>query len=979
MIFFLIILNLLPFHIVSIVMISLPFLKEIASFLLKPGEYNLSETCVVFPNKRARLYLSKYIGELTDKPVWAPRYTTINELMENLSGYIYADKLTILFELFEIYRHATKTDENFENFYTYADPLLADFDEIDKYLADARDLFSNLAGLKALEGKFSYLSEEQVAAIQQFWNTFNPDHSSEGQKTFISLWNVLPEMYSQLRQKLSSKGLAYEGMAYRKVAEDIMGNNEMDGLNAGRYLFVGFNALNKCEESLFRYLKNHGKAEFYWDYDSWYAQNEVHEAGLFIRKNLHDFPETRSINHENLASGKKNISFLPVPSNTGQAEALPYVFEKLGIRQTSEAQHTALVLADENLLVPVLYAIPESVTNLNITMGYPIMGSVVFNLVDSLYELGRNKRSDPKGFSTFYFKDVLSILGNPLLKAIYGGHIQRVRNLITKSNLVYLSGKEILDDKNEDILFYAGSEKVNACQYLAGVFEFLIRNLAAPENEIKTDAVQMEILFQVYSYLTRLKDILANYTFEPGYETLFRLIRRMLKTLHIPFNGEPLAGLQILGILETRTLDFDNVIILSMNEGILPRSSAIPSFIPQNLRFGFGLPTPDHQDSIYAYYFYRLIQRASNVVLVYDSSTGGLRTGERSRFMHQLYYELPDGVKEINPSYPVTLLRPVPIVVEKMGEVADALLLYTEGGRKILSPSALNEFLNCSLRFYFHHIAGLPQPEEVSEDIDARIFGNLLHKAMQILYGSFGSSLITKELLEDILKKDDVINDALDRSFHEVLFGNGKGSSSRKIEGFNLIVRQIIRTYIHNLVNADAGGGAFRIADLEKRVETTFPVDTADSSLSVRIGGTIDRVDLFEGHFRIIDYKTGIVKSSFVSVSSLFDGNEKLRNDAVFQVLLYAMMYQKLFPDGVIVPALCFVRGSHADNFSYSIQYGEKKKKLEDYREVKTEFEESIHFHLARLFNLNEAFTQTENTKICQNCPYAVICRKEGG
>ncbi len=354
MIFFLIILNLLPFHIVFIVMTSLPFLKEIASFLLRPGEYNLSETCVVFPNKRARLYLSKYMGELTDKPVWAPRYTTINELMESLSGYIYADKLTILFELFEIYRKATKSDENFENFYTYADPLLADFDEIDKYLADARDLFSNLAGLKALEGKFSYLSDEQVAAIQQFWNTFDPDHSSEGQRTFISLWNVLQEMYSQLRHNLSSKGLAYEGMAYRKVAEDIMGNNKMDGLNAGRYLFVGFNALNKCEERLFRYLKNNGKAEFYWDYDSWYAQNEIHEAGLFIRRNLHDFPQTRPINHENLTSEKKNIYFLPVPSNTGQAEALPYVFEKLGIQQTSETQHTALVLADENLLIPVL-------------------------------------------------------------------------------------------------------------------------------------------------------------------------------------------------------------------------------------------------------------------------------------------------------------------------------------------------------------------------------------------------------------------------------------------------------------------------------------------------------------------------------------------------------------------------------------------------------------------------------------------------
>ncbi len=908
-------------------MTSLPFLKEIASLLLRPGEYNLSETCVVFPNKRARLYLSKYIGELTDKPVWAPRYATINELMESLSGYIYADKLTILFELFEIYRKATQSEENFENFYTYADPLLADFDEIDKYLADARDLFSNLAGLKALEGKFSYLSEEQVAAIQQFWNTFDPDHSSEGQKTFISLWNVLPEMYAQLRENLSAKGLAYEGMAYRKVAEDIRSHTEMNGLNAGKYLFVGFNALNKCEENLFRHLQTQGKAEFYWDFDSWYTQNEIHEAGSFIRRNLRDFPQTKPVNHDNIASGIKNMYFLPVPSNTGQAGALPYIFEKLAIRQTSDVQHTALVLADENLLIPVLYAIPETITNLNITMGYPIMGSVVFSLVDSLYELDKNKRKDPAGIPIYYFRDVLSILGNPLLKSIYGTHVQRVRQLIIKSNLVYLSGKEILGDENGDLVFYSEMAKGNACHYLVVVFEFLIRKLATPENDKKTDPVQMEILFQVYSYLVRLKDILASYTFEPGYETLFRLIRRMLKTLHIPFNGEPLAGLQLLGILETRTLDFDNVIILSMNEGILPRSSAIPSFIPQNLRFGFGLPTPDHQDSIYAYYFYRLIQRASNVVLVYDSSTGGLRTGERSRFMHQLFYELPGMVKEISPSYPVTLLRQAPMIVEKRGEVASALMRYSEEGTKILSPSALNEFLNCSLRFYFHHIAGLPQPEEVTEDIDARIFGNLLHKAMQLIYGSFGSSLIMKEQLDDILEKDNMINDSLDRAFHEVLFGNGEGSSSRKIEGYNLIVRQIIRSYIRNLISTDSEAGAFSITDLEKHVETTLPVNMGDGLISVKIGGTIDRVDLHEGRFRIVDYKTGMVKNSFYNIPSLFEGNDKLRNDAVFQVLLYAMIYQNLNPDALIVPALCFVRGSHAENFSYNIQYVEKKKK----------------------------------------------------
>jgi hypothetical protein len=959
-------------------MVSMPFLKELASILLESGEYNLAETCIVFPNKRARLYLSKYISELTDKPVWAPRYTTINELMESLSGMIYADKLTVLFELFEIYRQVTASAENFENFYAYADPLLADFDEIDKYLADAGDLFSNLSGLKDIEGKFSYLSEEQVAAIRQFWSTFDPENTPDGQKSFVSLWNILPEMYVRLRKNLSSKGLAYEGMAYRKVAEDLSGNVEIKGLNAEKYLFIGFNALNKCEERLFRYLKNIGKAEFYWDYDTWYTNNDIHEAGLFIRSNLRDFPPTRPINHDNLVSQDKHIYFLPVPSNTGQTGALPFIFEKLGIGHDTDTQHTALVLADENLLIPALYAIPESVSNLNITMGYPILGSVVFNMVDSLYELGKNRRTGADGSSVYYHKDVISILGNPLLQSVYGEDFKRVRQLILDQNMVYLSRDEILTNDREDILFQRKAETENACHYLTGIFEFLIRKLLAPENAKGTDQVQLEILYQVYAFLTRLEDILVNYSFEPGYDTLFRLIRKMLKALHIPFSGEPLSGLQLLGILETRTLDFDQVIILSMNEGVLPRAVSLPSFIPHNLRVGFGLPTPEHQDSIYAYYFYRLIQRASRVMLVYDSRTGGLRTGERSRFLHQLFYELPDAVTELTPSFPIAILPASPIVVEKKDGVAEALLQYTGDGSRILSPSAFNEFLNCPLRFYFHHIAGLPQPEEVAEEIDPRVFGNLLHKAMQILYTAFGAAVISREQLQQLLKRDDLINDALDQAFNAVLFGGQSGGSARRIEGFNLIVRQIISSYMHNLISADSETGPFSIAELEKYYSISVPVTMEDRIITVMVGGTIDRVDLFQGLIRIIDYKTGSIKKAFSSVSSLFDGMEKSRNDAVFQVLVYSMIYHRLHPDIPIIPALCFVRGSHAENFSYGIQYGEKKKILETYQEVEKEFEELVQVHLSALFNPEIPFIQTENMQKCLNCPYAVICRREG-
>ncbi|HJZ39353.1 MAG TPA: PD-(D/E)XK nuclease family protein [Bacteroidales bacterium] len=953
---------------------STPFLKDIAALLLTPGNHDMSGICVVFPNKRARLYLSKYLGELTEKPVWAPRYLTINELMENLSGYIYADRLTLLFELFGAFKKATGSNESFDNFYTYSETLLADFDEIDKYLADARDLYGNLAGLKSIDGRFNYLSEDQVAAIRRFWNTFDPENVSDGQKTFLSLWEALPEIYSGLRTSLSEKGLAYEGMAYRKVAEELSGNGKLKGLNFQRYFFVGFNALNRCEERLFRYLKNAGKAEFFWDYDTWYTSDEMHEAGSFIRKNVKEFPENTTLDHENLIRENKNIFFLPVSSNSGQAAALPYIFNRLGLTDEGQAEHTALVLADENLLVPVLYSIPAEFREINITMGYPLSGSAVFNLIDSLYELIKNQRQLEHG-TGFYFKDVLSVMGNPLLKTLYGKKLQQIRREIIDRNLVYLTVKDVLDENSKDILF--GKFPGNTCQYLLQVTDYLIGHLPGDEDNMAISGpVQSEILYQVHKFLTRLQDTLTVYGYSPGDAVLFTLIRKMLRLIHIPFSGEPLAGLQVLGILETRTLDFDNVIVLSMNEGILPRAAASGSFIPYSLRYGFGLPGPEHSDSIYAYYFYRLIQRAKNVVLVYDCSSGGLRTGERSRYMHQLYYEMPDAVKEITPSTVISQIPVKQIVIEKKGDVAEALAGYIENEDRYLSPSAINEFLNCPLRFYFHHIAGLPQPDEVSEDIDARIFGNLLHKGMNKLYSDFGTTPVTPVELEALLKNEDAIDKALDEAFSEILFREEPGKRSRKAEGFNLIVRQVLKTYMQNLIRADSEAGSFSIISLEKRYAIPLPVSVNGRNIRIFAGGKIDRIDRVEGKTRIIDYKTGTVKNSFASVESLFDPGEKQRNDAAFQVLLYSMIYDKHHPGQRIVPGLYYIRESHKDTFSSRLLYGAKKDVLDSYEAVAEKFEELLQHYLTMLFDTREPFVQTDNLEICGYCAYAGICRR---
>jgi hypothetical protein len=954
-----------------------PFLKEVAAYLLQSGEGNLSDTCVVSPNKRARLYLNKYLAELTNKPLWAPGYFTISELMEELSGFIYADKLMLLFELFKAFKVATRSDESFDVFYPYSETLLVDFDEIDKYLVDADDLFGNLAGLKSIEDRFSYLSDAQIEIIKRFWNTFKPERFTAGQQTFLSLWEALPVVYKSFRNRMQSMGMAYEGMACRKVAEKIAAGELDDKLLGSKFVFVGFNAINKCEERLFRFLMNLGNTVFFWDYDSYYTSDKIHEAGYFMRKNITDFPQKITLPHAHLDKGDKKVMFAPVPSHAGQAAYLPFILDKLQVTNGKAAESTALVLADESLLIPVLYSIPEHFTDINVTMGYPIAGSPVYSLVDSLYQLNKNRRTTAGGEVSYHYQDVFSIMDNPLLKKSYGERFKEIRQVVLKKNQAYLFQYELVRNHPDGLFFGNAAFTGDAGNYLLGIIDFLIRQWLENDDEGRQmGQIQLETLYQIYTFLTRLQDLIQASAIHPDAQTLFRLIRKMLRSGHIPFTGEPLAGLQVLGILETRTLDFDNVIILSVNEGILPGKDQQISFIPYSMRSGFGLPLPVHRDSIYAYYFYRLIQRAKNVVLVYDNSTDGLKTGERSRFLHQLFYELPDKPEEIMLENSISRIPAKDISIEKKGRTAGKLLEYYTDTPKILSPSAINEFLDCSLRFYFHYLAGLPKPEEVTEDIDAQMFGNLLHKAMKALYTRIGQSEVTPVLLEGFLKNTDRIEDAINQAFKEELFHDTGEFPERKIEGYNLIIRHVIRKYIFQLLRRDIELGPFRLMGVEKICAAKMPMQIGGHHTELLVGGVVDRIDLYAGHIRIVDYKTGFIRSSFTTVESLFDARERLRNNAVFQVLLYAMVYEKLNPGSNPVPTLYFIRSSHDPDFSGHITYGTSRDILRSYADVKKDFEENLGLHLTRLFDGRDNFVQTENLEVCMNCPYAGICHR---
>ncbi len=958
-----------------------PFLKDIARILIDPVSYDLATTTVVFPNKRARLYLSKYLGELTDKPVWAPQYLTITELMEKISGYLFADRLYLLFETFGIFSEVSGTSESFDSFYPYIDTLLADFDEIDKFLVNADDLFQNLADLKSLDGRFNYLTDEQVAVIRKFWDTFNPDGKSKGQEAFLELWEAIPKVYRQLKNTLHQKQMAYEGMAYRKAVEFIEENEIPQILSGRKFVFIGFNAINACEERLFRYLRNLGCAEFFWDYDTWYTNSEIHEAGYFMRSNIRNFPQTKKTGNENfIHHDYSNVLIVPVASNSGQAGVLPEIFSRFGIKGQCDVENTAVVLADEGLLIPTLYAIPDYVSDVNITMGYPIAGTDIFNLIDLIYELNNHSRKNKDGKISWYFRDVLAVMENPLVKMHYRETVEAVRQQVVKKNLVFLNSDEIFQNGEHDNLIFNEQLQDEPCNLLLGVISGIIQRMPSDgeEKSIK-DPVQSEVLFQVYTFLTRLHEILSIQDFKPGNDVLFKLIRKMLRSIHIPFSGEPLAGLQVLGILETRTIDFSNIILLSANEKILPRPSDIPSFIPYNLRKGFGMPTPEQQDAIYAYYFYRMIQRAKNVALIYDSSTGDMRTGERSRFLHQLVYETRLPVKEISIASFVDRIPAKPILIEKRDDIRKALEAYLHANGKSLSPSSINEFLNCPLRFCFHQIMSFPEPEEITEEIDSRDFGSLLHASLEHIYSGFPQKVISKDMLETVLKNEENIGSAIDKAFDQVVFGIEAGESNRKPEGLNYIVKQVLYSYIRQFLKAESQACPFTLISLEQKYYAEFPVNASGINRSLRLGGIIDRIDQCKGKTRILDYKTGKVMNSFKSVGSLFDSGDKIRNDAVFQVLLYACVYTKLNPGTDIEPGLFFMRDAHSTDFSHAIAMGSKKEKVTSYSMVGTEFENYLSISLSRLFDFSEPFRQTENLQTCRHCPYAPICRRESG
>lgn len=564
--------------------------------------------------------------------------------MAELSPYTLIDRISLLVTLYKKYIELRKSDETFDNFVFWGDMLLGDFDDVDKYMVDARQLFTNIHDLKEID-EF-YLTEEQIEIVKRFWgHLFFPSTESDNKQQFIQLWQILFDLYTGLRDELSSRNKAYEGMIFRDVAERSK-RKESINLPYTQVVFIGFNAITEAEKIFMEYLRDIGIGDFYWDYYAPTLQDSYNKAAFFLNDNKRRFPSKIEIDER--IEQTPQLELISIPSAVGQAKQATDILQSLidnNHLSPEKAINTAIVLPDEELLLPMLYSIPPEISTVNITMGYTLQHTTVAALMESIYQMQRHVRFS-KGEPRFYHLDVKQLLGHRFIASRIGEKAYQITNFINENNRTFVSPKELGNHRLIKLLFFIPRTTDEAAAYLIELLEYLQqggnRSDSSEDGDEETpvgfSAIELEFMYHYYITVKRLRDVIAEQDIKMTIETFFRLLGKMAASISIPFQGEPLSGLQIMGVLETRVLDFDNLIILSMNEGVFPVKKVAATFIPYNLRKGFGMATTEHQDSIYAYYFYRMISRAKRVFLLYDSRTDGLKSGEVSRYIYQLKY-----------------------------------------------------------------------------------------------------------------------------------------------------------------------------------------------------------------------------------------------------------------------------------------------------------------------------------------------------
>ena len=962
------------------------FLENIAQSLHNEFGNTLNRHCLVFPNRRAGLYFLKYLAARIEKPIWTPSILTINELLRSYSSLQAAGNEILLFELYKVYSKLKKSPESFDEFYYWGDMLLNDFDDVDKYLVDASLLFRNVLDIKNIDQQFGSLTEEQVKIIKRFWINFNQDKPTSEKSGFINIWSILSELYSGFRNSLRIQNLAYEGMIFREYAE----SSENYPASEERWdlvHFIGFNALNQCEKVLMTRFKKAGKGRFYWDYDNFYInEGQLNSAGFFLQENLkifgNDMPSGWSFDTMLSKSATEvHRRVIETSSDVAQVKLISQLLGELTDITDANAHHTAVVLADENLLMPVLTSLPENMGDINITMGHPLKQTLVYTLLKNLMDLQRTSITTD-GAVRFGYKSVISILKHTLLSGLLNESDNELVRKIIKANLIWVPSDYFSQSEHLKRVFSKPLTPAKLSDYLKDILSIIalndLKNPDGSSDNSVQENIRNEFIYRVILSINRLEIIVNSREVSFTTDTYIRILDRMLRIQSVPFSGEPLSGIQIMGILETRALDFKNLIILSVNEGILPAVSSGSSFIPFSLREAFGLPSVNHQESIYAYHFYRLLQRAENVTFIYNSNSEGLRSGEMSRFLIQMKYHEVLKPEFLNLNFEIKTHSSAGEKIERREEHSKQLasLFLDRNNVRTLSPSAINTWLNCRMKFFYRYINHLKEPENISTEIDPAMLGNILHEIMKNLYHDYIERILTEDMLSSIIRNKQFLTKIINEAVNEKY----KAGRDDLVSGNELIVREVLMNYLIRILNADKALAPLTILNLEDSFSFVLSFLSNGSLIEILNGGKIDRIDSVNGSIRIVDYKTGSVSESVKSIDDLFLDDRKKDADGWLQTLLYCEAYCTTNPGSFVRPSVYKIKklsGALSNDKLKLKKAGSTEYAIDNYEVIREEFLTGLKVLTGIIFNENEPFVKTTDARgKCSYCPYKTLCMR---